>query len=66
MMGCNSCIYFTDREQPGSGWGRCRFNPPVVVPHHDDLTEFLQPRVSSSDWCGKYIQRKPKGVERAA
>lgn len=69
MQGCGVCKYFSAKRATYLNHGHCRYNPPVVVPHHDDAPEYLQPVVSQEDWCGKFEPRqgqRPVAVPKRA
>ena len=53
IVKCKFCHYW-ERTKATHGvpapYGRCRFNPPVVLPNGE--TDWPMP--FASDWCGKY------------
>ena len=55
---CGNCVYYRYIKKQCE----CHFDPPIIVAKHhpskstEILTEF--PKVATSNWCGKWAERK--------
>ena len=56
LIGCGSCKYF--EELKSGSMGKCRRNPPQVIPGARGKNVCLFPLVNPTiDWCGEYEDR---------
>jgi len=50
---CENCSHFTHLF-PSSGFGECRFSPPLPHVWEDGAVGRLWPVVQKNDWCSKF------------
>lgn len=53
---CRTCHYYVE-PNPGSGWGECRVQQPVVIPGHGGMPVSVWPDVKCHTFCGRHKRR---------